>query len=226
MKLLSVGTNAKTSKSDAGGEYLTAIMYLAPAEEAGGKSLCPFSTEGCRESCLYKAGRGQQHQVQSARISKAQMFLNDKKNFMSQLTKEIMAFERRCRKLEVKPAVRLNGTSDILWEREGIIGLFPDVQFYDYTKIPGRMFDDDHIPDNYDLTFSRGELTTDTDVAFLTRNGRNVAVVFNELPEEYAGAKVINGDLHDLRFSDPKGVIVGLIAKGPARKDTSGFVVA
>jgi hypothetical protein len=38
------------------------------------------------------------------------------------------------------------------------------------------------------------------------------------------GREVINGDKHDLRHLDPKKVIVGLIAKGKAKKDFNGFV--
>ena len=170
--------------------------------------------------------------VQTARVAKAQWFLGTATAFMAQLEKELIAFEKRCRRLGVKPAVRLNGTSDILWERKVVgyqgrlIPKFPDIQFYDYTKIPSRMYADD-IPANYDLTYSRGEETPDILVHSIVPEGRNVAVVFKgpELPSEYLGYPVINGDLHDLRFTDPKGVIVGLIAKGPAKNDTSGFVV-
>ena len=83
------------------------------------------------------------------------------------------------------------------------------------------------LPSNYSLTYSRSEESTDTDCLFLTGNNQNVAVVFRgpELPSEYLGIPVIDGDKSDLRFTDPKGVIVGLLAKGKAKKDTSGFVV-
>ena len=222
MKLLSIGTNAKTSKSDGFGEYLTAIMYLAPHTEAGGKSLCPFSTEGCREACLYTAGRGAMPSVQDARVSRAQLWNSSPHHFLARVSDELVAFQKKCLKLGVKPAVRLNGTSDVLWERTWLLGHFEHIAFYDYTKIPSRMTAD--LPDNYHLTFSADENTTDTDILFLTGNQKNVAIVFNELPNTYLGIPVINGDTHDLRFTDPKGVIVGLTAKGKAKKDTSGFV--
>jgi hypothetical protein len=233
VKLLSIGSNAKTIKSDAGGEYLTAILYLAPHTEAGGKSLCPSSTTGCRDGCLYTAGRGVQRTVQEARVRKAQWFLEDPLAFYHQLVKELIAFEKRCKKLNVKPAVRLNGTSDILWETWGkkfvgfaMLPSFPNIQLYDYTKISNRMFSKD-LPDNYQLTFSADESTKGTFIQALAKDKRNTAVVFRgpELPCTYLGIPVINGDLHDLRFTDPKGVIVGLLAKGPAKNDTSGFVV-
>ena len=140
MKLLSVGSNAKTKKSDAGGEYLTGIMYLAPHTLAGGKSLCPGSTAGCREACLYTAGRGSMNSVQTARIAKAEWYLEDKKAFKLQLWKELNSFAIRCVNNGIKPAVRLNGTTDILWERTEIIQGYPDIRFYDYTKVISKMF--------------------------------------------------------------------------------------
>jgi hypothetical protein len=44
------------------------------------------------------------------------------------------------------------------------------------------------------------------------------------MPETYMGRTVFNGEDSDLRFLDPKNVVVGLYAKGKAKKDTSGFV--
>jgi hypothetical protein len=64
------------------------------------------------------------------------------------------------------------------------------------------------------------------DVRLALSNGMNVAAVFHKVPETYLGRTVINGDETDLRFLDPKGVIVGLKAKGKAKKDTTGFVVS
>lgn len=234
MKLLSIGTNAKTAKSDAAGEYLTAILYLAPAEEAGGKSVCSFSTAGCRAACLYTAGRGNMPSVVKARIARTQLYLDHRPVFMGILMKELVSFVTKCAKENKKPAVRLNGTSDILWERELVGGknlmeLFPEIRWYDYTKVPSRMTAD--LPANYSLTFSRGETTTATDVVFLCSNEKNVSVVFNTpkdqgLPNAYLGIPVIDGRTHDLRFIDPKGVIVGLSALGKGTKDTSGFVVS
>ena len=221
-KLLSIGSNAKTKKSDAGGEYLTAILYMAPAQIAGGKSLCPASTPGCRAACLYTAGRGNMNSVQQARIAKAELFLGNPGKFYGLLVNEVDAFRRKCKKVGVKPAVRLNGTTDILWERIFDLDVFNDITFYDYTKIKARMTTD--LPKNYHLTYSASEDTTDTDILFLTGNKKNVAVVFDELPKEYLGIPVINGDKTDLRFTDPAGVIVGLTAKGSAKKDNSGFV--
>jgi hypothetical protein len=56
--------------------------------------------------------------------------------------------------------------------------------------------------------------------------GGNVAVVFrNKLPKQWEDRKVIDGDESDLRFKDPQGCVVGLVEKGDAKKDSSGFVV-
>lgn len=119
------------------------------------------------------------------------------------------------------PVFRLNGTSDLSWEKYGIIEKFPTVQFYDYTKVLGRKVK--HLS-NYHLTFSKAD-GNDLDAAVAMDNGMNVAVVFKELPEVYRNRTVINGDDTDLRFLDPKGVVVGLKAKGKAKSDKTGFVV-
>jgi hypothetical protein len=123
------------------------------------------------------------------------------------------------------PVFRLNGTSDIAWEKYGVIQEFPNVQFYDYTKILGRKVNG---LANYQLTFSAAD-GNDLDVRRAIKEGYNVATVFGikksqPMPETYEGMPVFNGDDSDLRFLDPKGVVVGLYAKGKAKKDTSGFV--
>ena len=130
-----------------------------------------------------------------------------------------------------KPAIRLNGTTDIQWERYLKMHLYPEVQFYDYTKWNIRK--GVAQIENYDLTFSRSEATTELEMKQAISNGMNVAVVFEgTLPEEYLDNpntegkfKVVDGDLTDLRFLDEYPRIIGLKAKGDAKGDTSGFVV-
>jgi hypothetical protein len=51
MKLLNIGSNSKTIKSDILGEYLTAILYLAP-HNSSTYQVCPSATEGCKLACL------------------------------------------------------------------------------------------------------------------------------------------------------------------------------
>lgn len=219
MKLLTTN-NYKTTKGEKLG-VLTGILYLAPAKISG-HEVCPKRSEGCTAACLYTAGHGAFSTVQQARINKTKMFFEDRENFMSQLRKDIKALVKKAAKQNMKPAIRLNGTSDIEWTRFGIMDEFPDVQFYDYTKVLTRLKKD--IPKNYNITFSRSE-SNEQECREALELGFNIAAVFKTLPETYLGKPVINGDDTDVRFEDPRGVVIGLTAKGKARKDASGFVV-
>ena len=227
-------SNAKLRKnSNVTTAYRTSILYLAPADMAiKGVSVCPASTTGCRKACLFSAGRGAMSSVAKARVRKTFLFLRERQRFLDQLQADLMRLVKRQERTGIKQAVRLNGTSDIAWEtipmaREGkwFLGVpqaFPELQFYDYTKLPTRMV---ALPDNYSLTFSySGKNGAICKHLAETRNV-NVAVVFDRLPASYMGRPVIDGTTHDMRFLDPKGVIVGLLPKGAAKKDTSGFVV-
>jgi hypothetical protein len=210
--------------------YQTYILHLAPADLSGYET-CPKRTSGCTAACLNTAGRGGMFKpggtntIQEARKRKTRQFFEQRDEFIAQLKQEIAAAIKSSKKKNLVPVFRLNGTSDLSFEKYGIFESFPDVQFYDYTKIIGRKVS--HIP-NYHLTFSAAD-GNDRDVERAIAAGMNVAVVFGlkktqPLPEAYLGRPVFNGDDSDLRFLDPQGVIVGLYAKGRARKDTSGFV--
>ena len=235
MKLLGIGNNAKTIKSDKGGEYLTAIMYLEPRNTR----ICPYQDIAkCKEGCLNTAGRAgiikkgeTTNNIIEARKRKTNLFLEDRAEFMRLIVKDIEALIRKADRLGVKPCVRLNGTSDIQWETikldngNTIFEEFPSVQFYDYTKIPTRKVE--HIK-NYHLTWSYSEANEKYSEYWkeALSKGMNVATVFRkDLPKFYKDVKVVSGDTDDLRFLDERGVIVGLKAKGKARKDTSGFVI-
>jgi len=164
--------------------------------------------------------------VQRGRLRKTAMYFDQRDAFMHLLINNIGRAVRQAERADMTPCIRLNGTSDIPWKRVRVDGknvfeLFPDVQFYDYTKILERKVT--ALP-NYHLTFSRAE-NNDSDVERAIAAGMNVAVVFREVPDTYQGLPGISGDEDDLRFLDPAGVIVGLKAKGRAKKDTSGFVV-
>ena len=172
--------------------------------------------------------------VQKARINKTQRFFKDQLGFLSDLRIEIAKATISAVKNKMIPCFRLNLTSDLPWEniRKGsktnIIEEFPKVNFYDYTKGFYRMraWLDGKMPDNYHLTFSRSEETSDNKMKTILELGGNVAVVFRgSLPKTYLGYPVVDGDENDLRFKDPKGVIVGLVEKGLAKKDETGFVV-
>lgn len=220
MKLLTTA-NYKTIKGEKLG-VLTGILYLAPAKISG-YEVCPRRSKGCTAACLYTAGMGAFSTVQHARINKTKLFFEDRENFLTQLKKDIKALVKKANKLNFKPAVRLNGTSDIEWIRFGIMEEFPEVQFYDYTKVLSRL--KDKIPANYNITFSKSE-TNEMDCRWALNLGFNVAVVFKQLPKTYLARPVVNGDETDVRFEDARGVIVGLTAKGKAKKDNSGFVVS
>lgn len=276
MTLLTVG-NPKILKGTKYG-YLTAIMHFAPARLSG-FNVCPMASKACTAACLNTAGRGGMNKigestnyVQEARKARTLFYFNETEKFMLQLAKEIKSVVSLAAKHNLKPAIRLNGTSDIRWENEPVGGfrnvmeMFPGVTFYDYTKIHNRR----NLPANYMLTFSRSESNEDKALEALA-NGMNVAVVFRKgpakvknvytlaeqlanrdardaakvrnagkpkpkyvprkvdlswVPATFLGVPTFNGDDSDLRFLDPKGVVVALIAKGKAKYDTSGFVVS
>jgi hypothetical protein len=233
-KLLGVGTNAKTIKGD-GDEYLTAILYMTPYKVmVDGKlfnSCSMAAMASCIEGCLYTAGRGAFNNVQTARQRKAEWFYRDRDSFMAQLVIDVAKFANYCRKRNIQPCIRLNGTTDIRWELilidgKNIFERFPDVQWYDYTKIPNRKVS--HLA-NYHLTWSYSAANPKYEQYFdeVIRNGMSVAVVFRKPINlnTWRGYKVVDGDKDDLRFLDPKQSIVALYAKGKAKKDQSGFVV-
>ena len=225
--------NAKTIKGEQLG-YTTYIMYLSPEKQnSQGKNLCSKATAGCKASCLFTAGRGRFSNVALARLNKTEYFLNDRQGFMEQIANEIAKGVKKHG--ADKMCVRLNGTTDIPFENipvngfKNIMAMFPDVQFYDYTKVFSRLTKE--LPKNYHLTFSRAETKENQlEAEKALQLGFNVAGVFavkneKELPKKYMGVKVINGDEHDLTFLHGNGVIVGLKAKGKAKYDTSGFVI-
>lgn len=226
MYLLSAGnTNAKTTKN----ELETYIMYLAPADTIGTANLCPFASDGCKAVCLYSAGRGAFTNVQQARIRKTRLWAEDRLYFYQLLNADLLKVQTKAAKSGKTIAIRLNGTSDV--DHLSLLKRYTDIDwltskhlvFYDYTKNPSMI--EKYKGSNYKLTFSRSECNDDIAMRVL-RSGGNVAIVFSdELPESYKGYKVINGDETDLRYYDPYNVVVGLKAKGKAKKDTSGFVI-
>jgi hypothetical protein len=237
MKLLSVSADAKTIKGEKLG-YLTGVMYFAPADLSG-YEVCPMRSAGCSAACLgWNAGRANiikrgdiTNTIRDSRAAKTQWYFEDRAAFMVALIKEIEALVRKAKRQGLTPVVRLNGSSDIPWERvpvngaDNIMALFPAITFYDYTKRHNRR----ELPHNYSLTYSLAE-DNDARAAKAYRNGMNVAAVFFDVPATFrlgdTLVPVIDGDASDLRFRDPNGVVVGLKAKGDAKKDASGFVRA
>ena len=229
MKLLTTA-NAKIRKGEKIG-YKTFGIHLAPASLSG-FNVCKDASLGCTASCLNTAGMGAFSNVQLARIEKTRLFFKNKTIFLVILWEEVARAIRSASKKNLTAVFRLNLTSDLPWEKiklnnQSIFEAFPQVTFYDYTKSPERMtaFLAGEMPKNYHLTFSRSE-TNGAIAESILKSGGNVAMVFRKsLPSQYLGAKVVNGDETDLRFLDGAGKIVGLVEKGKAKKDESGFVI-
>jgi hypothetical protein len=253
MQLLNIDANPKTIKGRRKG-YVTAVLYLSPADSSGTELCGMAEIAGCKVGCLNTAGRGgmakgsatfiaangetlPDNAIQKARLARTTFFLSDQSAFMERLVKEIERAKRYARRKRKRLVVRLNGTSDIRWEsipciRRGkpfanAFAAFPELQFYDYTKLPNRRVAG--IP-NYHLTFSyshREEFAPIVAKAVRYYGAAvNFAAVFKKaIPAYFLGRRVVNGDESDLRFLDRRNVVVGLIAKGKARRDTSGFVV-
>ena len=219
-KLLSTA-NPKIQKGTKMG-YLSFILHLAPSTLSG-KNTCPKATPGCIAACLNTAGRGGMFKkgettnvIQKARIRKTVQYFEQREQFLLDLEADIRKAIKFAAKQGLTPVFRLNGTSDLSVEKWGIIEKFPTVQFYDYTKVLGRKVA--HLP-NYHLTFSKAD-GNDADVAEALLQGMSVVAVYDEIP-----AGVPSADETDLRFLDPKGIMLGLKAKGRAKKDYSGFVI-
>jgi hypothetical protein len=240
--LLTFVGNPKTDKAIKYG-YWTAIMHLAPARLSGAE-VCAHATDGCRAACLNTSGHGGigldengLNSVQIARIRRTRYLRNHRAEFFDMLGKEIDAHIRRCKREGLTPSIRLNGTSDLKFERmkfkdcNNIMEYYDDLQFYDYTKYPMHLRNT--AIENYHLTFSLAESNRANAIDAI-RNGTNVAAVLRVprngiLPATVSlggsWRKVVDGDAHDLRFLDPASAVVGLRAKGRAIKDTSGFVL-
>ena len=230
--------NAKVAKSWKKG-YVSLILNLSPAEESG-FNLCSCRTKGCALACLHMSGSPVfQKAKMRSRLGNTFYLVKQRQKFIEQLVKEITLAKEYADDLGKKLAIRLNGTSDLPWESpdfglngKSVMALFPDVQFYDYTKVPGRMraYTTKEMPKNYHLTFSYSERPDSGKNAIdALKQGGTVAIVFgpgkNQArehiipPKVWNGFKVVDGDESDLRFEDEKGVVVGLTAKADATWD-------
>jgi hypothetical protein len=234
MRLLTPAhANAKTAKNLTQGNYLSFILHLAP-HKLSGTNLCPMASRGCAAACLNTAGRGRFDSVKQGRLRKSKLFLEQRAEFLKQLHADLSAALRKAKREGSKCVVRLNGTSDIDWtaqrhDGKNMFEHFPEIQFYDYTKVVKRLEAHKLKPvPNYYLVFSRSE-SNDADVQRALSLGFNVAAVFDAslmLKGTFNDRLIIDGDAHDLRFLDKgRGVYVGLKAKGDAKRDETGFVL-
>lgn len=226
-------------------DVLSRILYMMPAKSSG-REACGGRSAGCTASCLAEeTGHMSYPNAQLSRRWKHAAFYANRAKFMADLADEVAAAEKKANKRRMICAIRLNGTTDIPWERielsingmsyPNIMAAFPNVQFYDYTKLSIRHRTARRaLPPNYHLTFSLSEREdAETKASDYIAAGYSVAVVFDvkkgNLPNAWAldGCgiiPVVDGDKHDARFLDPPGSIVGLSAKGRAKRDTTGFV--
>lgn len=234
--LFTIG-NPKTLKGEARG-WLTAILHLAPSDSSGVMNVCPKASKGCIELCLNTAGRGGiglttmgDNAIQAARRRKTIAYHENKDEFARLCVEELEHWNRHAHNRGLKLAIRMNGTSDLLGLTQRVYaGAWHLGRFYDYTKVFGAWAKNPGVH----YTFSRSE-TNEAACWMALKSGINVAIVFDRkrgvhLPLAHQvghrGWKVIDGDEHDLRFLDPQGgYIVGLRAKGRARKTDSKFVV-
>lgn len=226
--LLSKGsTNAKTSKNP----ETTYILYLAPYTQNSKKiNICPKASAGCAAACLFSAGRGAFSNVIQSRVNKTEYYLHDKEKFILQLASELVKINKKAATETNQTLIRLNGTSDLdfvyLLKKYANFDIsnYRNLHFYDYTKILGKVKKYiDHK--NYTLTFSRAE-NNELEALQALEIGANVAAVFSgDLPKTYKGYPVVDGDKTDQEMLAFKGIILGLKAKGKARKDNSGFVI-
>lgn len=238
MRLLSAGSVKIEKSNKFSWEFYTKILYLSPYKVSG-YNTCAHASPLCAKVCLDTAGMGIFSNVQEARINKTKFFFENRPDFLRQLSWELHCEEKLAAKKSMKLAARLNGTSDLPWEKMcNIIQDFPNVQFYDYTKSFNRMmsFVSGQMPTNYHLTFSLSEVNLDKSLEVLQAGG-NIAAVFvsnepkavRQFPAQWLGYKVVDGDQHDLRFldksSDNRGLVVGLWAKGKARKNAGDFAI-
>jgi hypothetical protein len=247
-RIFSFDDNAKAAKAAAFG-YLNAIHYLAPAESGGVGNLCAFASPGCIALCLGwfsgHAAIGESNNVRDSRIAKTRRFMHERPAYMVDVVRSIEGLQAKAVARKVKLCVRMNGSSDVPWEGikvastndcyapyakgwRNIFELFPDVQFVDYTKSVKRALRHarGEMPANYHLTFSRSE-TNHLECLWVLEAGGNVAVVSSlARPDVWHGFATVDGDKHDLRHLDGRGVVVWLSPKGAkAKKDSSGFVV-
>jgi hypothetical protein len=246
--------NAKAAKASGFG-YLNAVHYMAPHDLGGVGNLCSHASAQCIALCLghYSGQAGMVTNLETdtnaareSRKLKAQLFMQSRGDYMNRLARDIIKLDAQAARDGLQLCVRLNGSTDIVWERVSFqidartakalrlpeyVGrvmtlpqMFPAIQFVEYTKNPTRL---GKAPRNLDLTLSYSGANARACVDALLA-GHNVAMVFHGgLPASFAGFPVIDGDKHDLRHLDAKGgFIVGLSPKGrKAKRDASGFVV-
>ena len=200
MKLL--GTNSKIDKSlKVYPEYEASILQLLP-----NKHLC-VNYKSCIKTCLAFKGLAKVYpSVIKSRKAKSEYFVNDTDNFIKQLIREIKNQEKRALKKNKKAVVRLNGFTDIDYDKYGIFKLFPNVQFYDYSADYERVLNNNNPNLHYTFSYKGNNLK---ECIELLKNDVSIAVIdipenqfFNDYEVEH-----IDGDKHDFRFKHGKAIV-------------------
>ena len=248
MKHLFGGGDTNTKLRKNGPDVESAGLSLAHHKSAGVGNLCTHASDGCVDSCVGEQGLASVWKsIQRARVAKTRMYYRNRAEFMDWMRHDIKRLLRKADKAGKRLALRPNMFSDVYWERAGIIQEFPEVQFYDYTKHPGRISAKNALLSNYHVTFSRSE-DNHEDVMRALLSNCNASVVFADrerpfvgnrshlqrLPKTWHGSTVVNGDVSDLRYEDPvgrrRGLVVGLRLKAHSHEErakaiASGFAV-
>lgn len=209
---------------------LTKKRRLSLLETNKRLNFCVGSNKACRSTCLVYSGNNPVADKQvPAKLARSEALLREPVAWLRMFAEAINWHVDYCNKKGLVPYVRPNVLSDIPWELvfPDMFELFPDLWFYDYTKVPGRS-----APRrNYDLTFSFSGTNGIATEHELSR-GHRIAVVFwlqkpcsryqhpCDSPSEltFLGQRVIDGDPHDFRPLDPPGSVIGLSYKIPTVK--------
>jgi hypothetical protein len=207
-------------------DWINTLTYLYP-----NKDLCKFS-DHCFNTCLKTSGR--LPMAKNAMINRTKLLYQDNDTFVNNLELELRKAKKAANKKGKFLAYRFNGTSDRFEEIKAMLDK-PSQPFdkaYDYTKDFKRVLDFQGYK-GYDLTFSFDGHNAIESQYLLDNKIANVSIVLTtkreqELPKEYTlngtTYPILDGDKHDLRFTEAKGYLIGLRAKGKAIKNNGTFV--
>jgi len=209
-----------------GGSIMIYTLSFLPANYSGFNVCKPSTTKNCKPTCLgVAAGRNVMTQNQQAKFNRTEMFFKDRENFDALLIREVTNGVKLAAKTGKALAFRLNCYSDIPFENVKLAGtgknvfeLFPNVQFYDYTKRAERDYALRGKWNNYHMSFSFDGSNYD-DVVHVMHHYPwvNIIIVISkddDFPTEYFGRKTFDADKTDYRFQDPTGQVGVLRIKG------------
>ena len=218
----------------------TYCIYLSSGNLSGFEVCNKEHSKLCRENCLMGSGQNRVNRMSTtnnkgvidrSRNTKTRLFFANREVFMRLIAEEIKREKAKAISKGNSFSVRINATSDInpiafALDGKNLFELFPNVMFYDYTKVPSRIALAEKY-NNYDITWSiDGDCNNETIGLEYLSNGGRVAVVFGTetLPKKWHGYEVIDGDKYDMRYRDGN-VVVGLKFKKTANNYINGHFV-